>query len=164
MEISYNKALFFSGLASLSLLTGAFSLEIFADLEPCKLCIWQRWPHAFIVFMAISGFGIIKKNWMLLLICLFAIITGIIGYYHAGVEQGWWHGPVGCSNRLGSEMDISSLTTLLLETPLVKCDEIVWSLFGISMAGWNSIISFCIALFSLFCWHHLTKKKKLYFS
>ena len=159
MEISYKKALFFLGLASLSLLIGAYSLEIFAKLEPCKLCIWQRWPHAIIVILALSGLGVIKNNWMLLLICLSAIIGGTLGFYHTGVEQGWWSGPGGCSNQLGTKTDISNLTTMLLATPVVKCDQIAWSLLGISMAGWNSISSFSIAFFSFFCWYQITKKR-----
>ncbi len=160
MEITYKKALLFSGMTSVSLLFGAFYLEIFANLEPCTLCIWQRWPHVIIVILTFAGSIIIKKDWTLLLICLLATSTGMIGYYHTGVEQGWWPGPEGCSNDFSSEMNISSLTTLLLDTPVVKCDEIAWSLLGISMASWNSIISFCIALFSFFCWYQITKKQK----
>ena len=159
MEISYRKALFFSGLASLSLLVGAYSLEIFAQLEPCKLCIWQRWPHAIIVILALSGLGIIKNTETLLFICLSAISAGTLGFYHTGVEQGWWSGPEGCSNHLETESNISDLTTMLLSTPVVKCDQIAWSLLGISMASWNSISSFSIAFFSFFCWHSIKKKK-----
>ena len=92
------------------------------------------------------GLSILNKTWILLLISLSAIVTGIIGFYHTGIEQGWWSGPLGCSNQFGSETDISNLTTLLLKTPIVKCDEIVWSLFNISMAGWNSLVSFFVAI------------------
>ncbi len=107
------------------------------------------------------GLSILNKTWMLLLISLSAIVTGIIGFYHTGIEQGWWSGPLGCSSQFGSETDISNLTTLLLETPVVKCDEIVWSLFNISMAGWNSLVSFFIAIFSFFSWVHIINSKKM---
>ena len=160
MNNSFRKALFFSGLGSLLLLISAFSLEIFADLEPCKLCIWQRWPHAIIVILALFGLYIIKKTWTLLLICLSAVITGGIGIYHTGIEQMWWSGPVGCSSNFGNEMDITTLTNLLLDTQVVKCDEIIWSLFGISMASWNSIFSFFIAVLSFICWYQITIKRK----
>ena len=163
MDITYKKALFFSGLASLSILVSAFSLEIFENLEPCQLCILQRWPHLILVILAFSGLFIIQKNWILLLICFSATITGIIGFYHVGVEQKWWSGPGGCSLRSETEMDISSLTNLLLNTPVVKCDEIVWSLLGISMAGWNSLTSFCIAFFAFFCWYRIMKNNRLNF-
>ena len=160
MEISFRQALLFSGLISFSVLASAISFEFFFDLAPCKLCIWQRWPHVIIIAITILGLSILNKTWILLLISLSAIVTGIIGFYHTGIEQGWWSGPLGCSNQFESETDISTLTTLLLETPVVKCDEIVWSLFNISMAGWNSLVSFFIAIFSFFSWVHIKNKEK----
>ena len=162
MEISLRQALLFSGLISFSVLASAISFELFYDLAPCELCIWQRWPHVIIIAIMLLGLSILNKTWILLLISLSAIVTGIIGFYHTGIEQGWWSGPLGCSNHFGSETDISNLTTLLLETPVVKCDEIVWSLFNISMAGWNSLVSFFIAIFSFFSWVHIKNKEKLY--
>lgn len=157
MQISYKLALILSTLASFGLLAGAFWFEIIVGLPPCNLCIWQRWPHAIIIAIAGIGLVAIKQNWMLLFIALSAISTALIGFYHSGVEQGWWSGPSGCSNQLNSDTDISSLTTSLLEMPVVKCDEIAWSLMGISMAGWNSIASFAIAVFACLCWKKLTQ-------
>ncbi len=157
MQISYKQALILSTLASFGLLAGAFWFEIIVGLPPCNLCIWQRWPHAIIIAIAGIGLVAIKQNWMLLLIALSAISTALIGLYHSGVEQGWWSGPSGCSIQLNSDTDISSLTTSLLEMPVVKCDEIAWSLMGISMAGWNSIASFAIAVFACLCWKKLTQ-------
>lgn len=157
MQISYKLALILSTLASFGLLAGAFWFEIIVGLPPCNLCIWQRWPHAIIIAIAGIGLVAIKQNWILLLIALSAISTALIGLYHSGVEQGWWSGPSGCSNQLNSDTDISSLTTSLLEMPVVKCDEIAWSLMGISMAGWNSIASFAIAVFACLCWKKLTQ-------
>jgi disulfide bond formation protein DsbB len=157
LQISYKLALILSTLASFGLLAGAFWFEIIVGLPPCNLCIWQRWPHAIIIAIAGIGLVAIKQNWMLLFIALSAISTALIGLYHSGVEQGWWSGPSGCSNQLNSDTDISSLTTSLLEMPVVKCDEIAWSLMGISMAGWNSIASFAIAVFACLCWKKLTQ-------
>ena len=160
MDIAFRQTLLFSGLTSFSLLASAISFEFFYDLVPCKLCVWQRWPHVIIIAITLVGLSILNKTWILLLISLSAIVTGIIGLYHTGIEQGWWSGPLGCSSQFGSETDISNLTTLLLETPVVKCDEIVWSLFNISMAGWNSLVSFFIAIFSFFSWVHIINRKK----
>ncbi len=92
---------------------------------------------------------------MLLLMALSAVSTSLIGLYHVGVEQGWLSGPSGCSNQLNSDSEISRVTTSLLEMPVVKCDEITWSLLGVSMAGWNSILSFSIATFAFLCWKKL---------
>ena len=157
MQISYKQALILSALASFCILAGAFWFEIIVGLSPCDLCIWQRWPYAIIIAIAGISLVAIKQNWTLLLIALSAISTALIGLYHSGVEQGWWSGPSGCSNQLNSDTDISSLTTSLLELPVVKCDEIAWSLMGISMAGWNSIASFSIAIFAFLCWKKLTQ-------
>ncbi len=161
MDISFRQALLFSGVISFFLLASAITFEFFYDLAPCKLCIWQRWPHVIIIAIMLLGLSILNKTWILLLISLSAIVTGIIGFYHTGIEQGWWLGPSGCSSQFGSETDISNLTTLLLETPVVKCDEIVWSLFNISMAGWNSLVSFFIAIFSFFSWVQIINRKKM---
>jgi disulfide bond formation protein DsbB len=113
-----------------------------------------------IIAIMLIGLSILNKTWILLLISLSAIVTGSIGFHHTGIEQGWWSGPTGCSSQFGSETNISTLTKLLLETPVVKCDEIVWSLFNISMAGWNSLVSFFIAIFSFFSWVHIKNKEK----
>ena len=161
MGISFRQALLFSGIISFTLLASAISLEFFYDLAPCKLCIWQRWPHVIIVVVMLLGLSGPKKTWILLLISLSAIVTGSIGFHHTGIEQGWWSGPTGCSSQFGSETNISTLTKLLLETPVVKCDEIVWSLFNISMASWNSLVSFLIAIFSFLSWLNIINKKKM---
>ena len=105
MEISFRQALLFSGLISFSILASAISFEFFFDLAPCKVCIWQRWPHVIIIAIMILGLSILNKTWILLLISLSAIVTGIIGFYHTGIEQGWWSGPLGCSNQFESETD-----------------------------------------------------------
>ena len=158
MQISYKKALLFPALASFSLLAGAFWFEIIVGLPPCNLCILQRWPHVLVIVIALIGHVAIKQNWMLLLIAFSAISTSLIGFYHVGVEQRWLSGPSGCSNQLNSDSDISSFTTSLLAMPVVECDEITWSLMGISMAGWNSILSVSIAIFAFLCWTKLTQK------
>ena len=158
MKFSYKQALLLPALASFGLLAAAFWFEIIVGLPPCNLCILQRWPHVIIIAIGFIGHVAIKQNWMLLLIALSAISTSLIGLYHVGVEQRWLSGPSGCSNQLNSDSDISSVTNSLLEMPVVKCDEITWSLMGISMAGWNSILSVSIAIFAFLCWKKLTQK------
>ena len=134
---------------SASMLLGALAFEHIGGLAPCKLCIWQRWPHVFIIIFA--GLGLlqparpttnhIETFFWLSLILIAALTTAGIGIHHVGVEQSWWEGFAGCSSQLGTDLDLSTLTDTLLATPVVKCDEIAWQLFGISMAGWNAIIS-----------------------
>ena len=78
--------------------------------------------------------------------------SAAIAGFHAGVEWKLWDGPSGCSASLGNSGDMALLVDQLLATPVVRCDEVPWSLFGISMAGWNTILSLDIAGFALMSW------------
>ena len=133
-------------LASLMLLLGAFAFEYIGGLAPCKLCIWQRWPHALVIVCAGIGLARTDKRLWLTGTALSALTTSGIGLYHLGVEQKWWSGPSGCSSQMGSNLDLSELTDSLLAMPVVKCDEVAWELLGLSMAGWNMVLSAGIAL------------------
>jgi disulfide bond formation protein DsbB len=68
-------------------------------------------------------------------------VSAGIGVFHVGVEQKWWAGPAGCSATDLSGLSPAEAAKRLMETPVVRCDEIAWSLLGISMAGWNAIVS-----------------------
>ena len=74
-----------------------------------------------------------------------ALTTAVIGVYHTGVEQDWWEGPTTCTSGPVGNLSVQDLLTKILEAPLVRCDEIPWDLFGVSMAGWNAIVSFGLA-------------------
>ena len=132
---------------SLALLLGALAFQFIGNLPPCKMCYWQRYPHvgAILVGVLVVVFG--PRMWLAALGALAALTTAGIGAYHVGVEQKWWDGPTGCTGFDISQMDASQLLDAINAAPLVRCDEIPWSLIGISMAGWNSIISF--GLFAL---------------
>ena len=88
-------------LMATGLLGGAFAMEYFADLAPCKLCLWQRWPHAAVIVLAGIGFSVpLSANLrrVLLALCAFAFAaTAGIGFYHAGVEYGLLQGPSSCT-------------------------------------------------------------------
>ncbi len=121
------------------LLGGAYVSQYGFDLFPCEMCWWQRWPHfAALGFAVLALFAAPKRLW-LGLAGLAMIVSGLIGGFHAGVEYGWWEGITGCATipsgpgAAASVMDTS--------TPLVRCDVAPWSLFGISLAGWNFLFS-----------------------
>lgn len=130
-------------LGSAALLLGAYGFQHIGGLLPCKMCLWQRWPHgaAILVGLAILITGERSLAW---LGAVAAGTTSAIGAYHAGVEWGFWPGPSSCSgNGAGlSGMDGASLLSTDGPTTLIMCDEIVWQLVGLSMAGWNAVISF----------------------
>jgi disulfide bond formation protein DsbB len=132
-------------LGSIALLGGAFAFQYIGGLAPCQLCLWQRWPHAAAILIGVLA---LATGWrgLLWLGALAALTTAGIGVFHVGVEQGWWEGLATCT--AGS---ISGLSTADLLNPAadvatpVRCDAIAWQLLGISMAGWNVIVSLGLA-------------------
>lgn len=132
-------------LGSAALLLGAYGFQHIGGLLPCKMCLWQRWPHAAAVIIGILA--LLARRNLAWLGALAVATTGGIGLYHAGVEWGFWPGPSSCS---GGGLDMGGMSggdLLSTEGPvsMVMCDEVVWSLMGLSMAGWNAVISFALA-------------------
>jgi disulfide bond formation protein DsbB len=125
------------------LLLGAFGFEHIGDMAPCKMCIWQRWPHAAAVLVGLVAF-FLPWRFMSLLGAAAAATTGSVGVYHAGVEQGWWQGPSTCTSGDITGLSTEDLFNQIMTAPIVRCDEIPWALGGISMAGWNAILSFSL--------------------
>ena len=141
-----------AGLCSLALLAGALAFQYLGGLAPCPMCIWQRWPHvaaALIAFAATTLLWRLRRPLAVAGAATMGTSAGL-GAYHAGVEQGWWQGPAGCSGVDPSGLTPDELLTRLAGTPLVRCDEIAWEFLGVSMAGWNAIISLLLALLWLF--------------
>lgn len=144
--------IFLAGLGSLLLLLGALGFQYLGDLAPCPMCIWQRWPHVAGVTFALAAMTvawIYRRPLALAGLAAMLCSTGV-GIFHAGVEQGWWQGPGSCSGADPEGLSSDQLLTQIMEAPLVRCDEIVWDLWGITMAGWNAIISFGLALLWIF--------------
>ena len=126
------------------LLAAAFGSEYLGGLNPCEMCWWQRYAHlaalvpAGLAFTAPAGS---PRSRMLVLIAALAIaVSGAIGVYHAGVELKIFEGFTTCtaSNSGGSTADLLRQITA---APLIRCDQVQWSFLGISMAGWNAILS-----------------------
>ncbi len=146
--MSRNKYVLLATLGSAALLLGAFGFQYLGGMAPCKLCLWQRWPHGAAIFVGL--FVLFGGPRVLVWLGAAAVATtGAIGVYHAGVEWKWWPGPSSCT---GGGMDLGALSgndLLSMDAPsgLVMCDEIVWQLFGLSMAGWNAVI--CAVLLGL---------------
>ncbi|GGX46596.1 dihydroneopterin aldolase [Tateyamaria omphalii] len=129
---------------SVALLLGAFAFQHLGGLPPCKLCIWQRYPHvAAIALGALALF--IPLPVLLSLGAIAALSTAGVGAYHVGVEQGWWEGPTSCSAGAVDNLDPDALFDQIMAAPLIRCDEIAWQFAGLSMAGWNMVLSAVIA-------------------
>lgn len=131
---------------SAALMLAAFAFQHLGGMAPCKLCIWQRYPH--VIAIVLGGVAMaVRHSLPVALGACAALATSGIGFYHAGVEQGWWQGPTTCSSGPVSGISADALLDQIMAAPLVRCDEIPWELFGLSMAAWNGVIS--LALVSL---------------
>jgi disulfide bond formation protein DsbB len=136
-----------AGLAA-ALLLGAFGFQYIGGLAPCELCLWQRWPHAVLIGTGLGAFLLLRRSDLGLaaavmgLAAIVALVSVGLGVMHVGVEQHWWKGPTSCAAS-----GITDLSQLAL-APVVRCDAIAWQMFGISMAGYNALISLALAAFA----------------
>lgn len=127
-----------------ALLGGAMGSQYIGGLAPCELCYWQRWPHAAAIPLAAFAFtapAAAERSRLFTLVAAAAIgISGAIGVYHAGVELGVFEGFTACTSTVRAATN-EELLEQLMKVPLVRCDQVQWAFLGISMAGWNAILS-----------------------
>lgn len=136
---------------SLALLAGAYGFEHIGGLVPCEMCWWQRWALLATAFFAADALllravarrqpamapAVTATGWVAIL--AMASNAGI-ALFHTGVELKWWQGLTRCTAPLLAG-DAKSMMADILAQPLVRCDAIPWQMFGISMAGWNFLVS-----------------------
>ncbi len=120
------------------LLAGAYLSQYGFGLFPCEMCWWQRWPHFAGLGFAIAGLLAAPKRMWLALAATAISVSGLIGGFHAGVEYGWWQGITGCASSVPQGGDALEA---IINAPLVRCDRAPWALWGVSLAGWNFLIS-----------------------
>lgn len=130
-------------LAPAALLAGAYIGQYGFGLFPCEMCWWQRYPHFAALALALLAF--VLPPWVPVTLAGIAIaLSGAIGGFHAGVEYGWWEGVTACT--AGTFAKGGDPLAAILAAPVVRCDVAPWSLFGISLAGWNFLFAFAAAL------------------
>jgi disulfide bond formation protein DsbB len=121
-----------------ALMAGALGSQYIGGLYPCEMCMWQRWPHYTAIALALGAFFLKPpiRPGLIALAAVAVLISAGIGTFHAGVEYRWWQGLTACTNTTpgGSLADIMS-------APLIRCDVAPWTLFGISLAGFNALLS-----------------------
>jgi disulfide bond formation protein DsbB len=137
------------GSVSLMLILGALGFQYLAGIPPCEMCHWQRWPHIAAAVVGLGGGLFVQSGlvgsafarplaWMVVLLIA---VAGALGVYHAGVEWHWWLGPQECTGSAfhfhGGKLDLNA--------PVVQCDIAAWRLFGLSLAGYNALISVTVA-------------------
>ncbi|MDB5691273.1 MAG: disulfide bond formation protein [Alphaproteobacteria bacterium] len=128
-----------------ALLAGAWSFQIWGGLFPCEMCWWQRYAHIAALVLAICAFLVARRPGLdraLLVLAALAILTsGGIGIYHAGVEAHLFPGITACTRSVTDADSTADLMAQIMNAPLISCDQVQWRFLGISMAGWNAIIS-----------------------
>jgi disulfide bond formation protein DsbB len=135
---------------------GAFLFEYALKLAPCPLCLEQRIPYyvaiplALIVLVAAFAGA---PPWALMaglaLIAAAMLWNAGLGAYHAGIEWQWWAGPQDCSAPISDFGPAGNLLRQLETINVVRCDEAAWRFLGLSLAGWNVLISLGLAAVAL---------------
>ena len=126
---------------SLALLLGAFAFQYLGGLAPCVLCLWQRWPHAAAVALGLVALAF-GGRFLPVLGALATLASAAIGLFHVGVEQQWWEGLATCTvNKMPGLSGDDLLHTGISVGAPAACDKIAWMFMGISMPGWNVILS-----------------------
>ena len=128
-------------------IAGALIFEYFG-YAPCDLCLKQRWAYyagvplaALAAVVAAYGPAPARAPLLILLALVFAG-SAVFGIYHAGVEWGFWPGPAGCSSAgMPRAATMDDFMKQLQTTRVVRCDEVALRIFGLSLAGWNAVIS-----------------------
>ncbi|MBO9528176.1 MAG: disulfide bond formation protein B, partial [Sphingobium yanoikuyae] len=128
-------------LLPLALVGGAHTTELFG-LVPCEMCWWQRYPHYIAIVIALVSF--LPKNrhaqlGLVLIAGAAVAVSGGIGVFHAGVEYHWWQGITACTAQAHGATPMDMLQDAM-RRPLIRCDVPQWTLFGISLAGFNAIL------------------------
>jgi disulfide bond formation protein DsbB len=144
-----------AGSFSLSMIAGALIFQYFGNLPPCEMCHWQRWPHIAAAMFGLLGGALIVSDrldrkwapWLAAATILLILVTGMIGAYQAGVEWRMLPGPSAC---MGNRVVLTG--TINLNEHIVRCDVAAWRLFGISLAGYNALLSFATVLFGALAW------------
>ena len=134
--------------ASVLVLGGAVLSQYWGGLAPCELCLKERWPWVAAIAIGavatLSGSRRAVPRVALLLTAVFAIGSAL-AFYHVGVERHWFAGPTACTAPAGAADTLEALKAQLLHQLPVRCDQPAWSLWGISLAGWNLVASMAMA-------------------
>ncbi|MGH1578032.1 disulfide bond formation protein B [Planktotalea sp.] len=142
--MNYRNLVLFAAGGSAAMMIGAFGFQYLGEMAPCKLCIWQRYPHVAAILIGALAW-LTSLRFLSALGAIAALTTAGIGAYHTGVERGWWEGPTTCTSGSVSDMSAGDLMAQIMSAPLVRCDEVPWEMFGLSMASWNMLASIAFA-------------------
>jgi disulfide bond formation protein DsbB len=144
-------------MASSIVLGTALLSQYWGGLAPCELCLIQRWPWAAAIVISLVVVLVGERAplaWIALLFGLVFAISIVLAFYHVGVEQHWFAGPTACTASEGGAMTVEQMKQQILGTAPVLCDRPAWTLFGVSLAGWNLLASLIMTGCCLAAWLH----------
>jgi len=138
--------------ANLSAILFVLTMQYGFGLHPCVLCLWQRVPYISTAVLALVIWlwhPYRLQGVLLLSLCAALYLIGMgLAIFHSGVELHWWLGTSGCAIEPLSGTSTDDLRQSLLRTVAPRCDQIAWTLFGLSMANWNIAFSLALAFFA----------------
>jgi len=130
----------------------AFASQYLGGLQPCELCIWQRWGYGGTIAIGLITLALPRhlKPWGAALTAIGFLVVAGLSLFHVGVEQHWWQGLAACSGNLDTHQSVSDLEKQLMATPVIPCDRPAWTAFGVSMAGYDFIYAGLVGMIGLF--------------
>lgn len=140
--------------SSIAILATAYGFEYIGGHIPCEICWWQRYIYMAAIPLALiatltdrpSGGG--PPRQLMIMLCFIFLVGAAVAGYHFGVEQKWWQGPTTCATTT-IEDSIEDLIRSVMNAPIIRCDTPTWSLFGLSMTGYNFFLSLGLAILAL---------------
>ncbi len=139
-------------IASAIVLGTALLSQYWGGLAPCELCLLQRWPWAAAIAISLVALFVRSRPalpWIALVLAIVFAIGAMFAFYHVGVERHWFAGPSACTAAGGGARTLEEMKRQILGTAPVLCDRVQWSLFGVSLAGWNLLASLVMAAICL---------------
>lgn len=145
MILTHRALIVLAAAGSALLMVGAFGFQHIGGMPPCKLCLWQRYPHVAAIVIGLVAFALPRAS-LALAGAVAALTTAGIAFYHTGVERAWWAGPSSCSSTSPAGVSTDALFDQIMAAPVIRCDEVPWEMFGLSMASWNMLASLGLAV------------------
>lgn len=129
-------------IAAALILAAVFAFQYLGGAAPCPLCIWQRYPYGILIGLGVIGWFWQPRAMLVLGVVVLVVGAGLAGY-HYGIEEGWFALPAGCVAG-GEATSIEELRQMLREAP-PACDQVRFTVFGLSLAAWNFLASLGLA-------------------
>ena len=149
-------AAFIVFVVSAATILGAWYFEFVLKYQPCPLCLEERIPYHIVIPLSllVTVAALVRAPRMLIMVGLLAIVAAMLcsaalGIYHAGIEWRFWPGPAECSGGMTDFTKKGPLLDQLQSIRIVPCNEAAWRFLGISLAGYNALISLALAAIAI---------------